>query len=121
MSIDERLPDLIAVLSNVRCRFTNERELQDGIERALTAGKLAFTREASLSAKDRVDFLVGDIAVEIKVDGTLANVTRQLHRYAEHETVAAVVLVTSRMQHKAMPEEMVGKPVRVVHLVWSAF
>ena len=71
----------------------------------------------------RADFCVADtpggrsglvVAVELKVAGTLAEVTRQLFRYAEDAGVCGVVLVTTRARHDALPDTLLGKPLRVV-------
>ena len=59
----------------------------------------------------------GFIAMEIKIKGATADVRRQLWRYAEHEAVRAILLVTTRsLQAAQIPEEMNGKPVRVLCL-----
>lgn len=60
------------------------------------------------------------IAIEVKVDGSLAALTRQLHRYAQHDEVAALVAVSPRARHTAIPREISGKPVRMVSLLGSA-
>jgi len=114
------LDAITETLTSMRCSFTAERGLQDGIERALLAAGIAATREAPLTKRDRVDFLAGDIAIEVKVDGSLADVTRQLHRYAACPEVSALVLVTTRGAHTRLPDTLGGKPVRVVHLLWRS-
>lgn len=95
---------------------TGEREVQDAVELALSDAGVVFEREAALDAASRVDFLCGHIAIEIKTDGSLAMVTRQLHRYAKSERVAEIVLVTTRAKHLAVPASVRGKPVRAVWL-----
>lgn len=102
--------DVVGLLSTRRFRFTCETDLQNAIAETLPTAK----REHRLSERDRADFLVDGVAVEVKVDGSLGAVTRQLFRYARHETVKAIVLVTSRAKHLRMPRSMVGKPVRTV-------
>jgi len=64
---------------------------------------------------DRIDFLVGDVAVEVKTKGSRAEVIRQLYRYASHSRVAWIVLATTRAQHR-MPEAIGAKPVSVAYL-----
>lgn len=108
------------VLRAHRFRFSSELQLQDGIENALRADGVVFERERQLG-HDRVDFFAGGVALEVKVDGSLSAVTRQLHKYAQHPDVSAVVLATTRMLHDRMPAEMCGKPVRVVVLRTGAF
>jgi hypothetical protein len=106
--------DIVRAVKSHRYRFTCEIELHQGITRALEAASLNFSYEASLSPTDRPDFLLDGIVVEVKIDGTLAAVTRQLHRYARYESVRGLVLVTSRARHMAQPATMQGKPVRQV-------
>lgn len=112
-------PEILSVLRAYRYRFTSEAGLQAGIAAALAAAEIPFEREVSLSASDRIDFLVGGCGIEVKVDGATAAVLRQLHRYAQHERIRSLVLVTSRSRHRQMPEALNGKPVGVVGL-WEA-
>lgn len=95
-------------------RFTDEAELQEGIAEALAIAGLAFEREAVLSPKDRVDFLLpGGLVIEVKIDGSISALTRQVFRYTELDVAAAVVVVASLARLCKLPEEMNGKPVRV--------
>lgn len=96
-------------------RGTNEQELQDGLELLFKAHFSDVTREASLSNHDRVDFLVEDVGIEVKVEGSPMQVMRQLRRYLEYEEVSEVVLVTTLRKHQEMPTLLGGKPV---HVVW---
>lgn len=120
MSPDERLDQVAALLSAYRFRQPTERALQDGIEEVLRAAGVPYHREHRLSAADRPDFFVDPgVCVEVKIGGTPAEVLRQLTRYAEHEEVDAVLLVTTRRQH-VMPDEVEDKPL-VTICVGSAF
>ena len=117
-----RATDLVArAIASRRFRFAHERELQEGIARALADESIAFTREARLGDAGCIDFLCNEgIGLEVKVGGPLAAVTRQMHRYACRDEVRALLLVTSRRALDRLPETMMGKPVRVVHLLGSA-
>lgn len=92
----------------------NEAELQQAIGAVLTGAGIEHRREVRLTERDRIDFLVGGVGLEVKVDGSLSAVTRQLHRYAQRPEVGSLLLVTTRPQHRAAPRELCGKPVRVV-------
>lgn len=112
-----RLSRIVEVLRQHRFKFSCEKDLQDGIEEVLRSSSgFTFERESRLSESDLVDFMVKGIALEVKIQGSLSSVTRQLMRYADQETVTAILLVTTKMQHKNMPPTMRGKPVRVVYL-----
>ena len=76
---------LRTTLTKRRLPAATELALQDAIALAFTAAGIAFEREVHLSAEDRVDFMVeGNVGVEVKIAGGLSEVTRQLHRYAQH-------------------------------------
>lgn len=111
--MSDRLDQISAAVRNYRFRFRDESELQLGIGRVLEQAGIPFAREHYLG-KDRVDYFASGTAIEIKIDGSLSQVTRQLHKYSEHPDVIEVLLITSRRMHDRMPEHMCGKPVRVV-------
>lgn len=113
MTVDE----LGAALRRFRFRFNSERELHKGIAQCLDSLGISYSYEHSISSTDRLDFLVGTIAIEAKVDGSLADLTRQVHRYAKSDRVQAIVVVSSKARHRQLPREIQGKPVRVVPLV----
>src|SRR3546814_20638100 len=78
-----------------------------------TLFRSGFRREFILGPGESVDFLVGDrIAVELKVKCSPRVMMRQLQRYAAHDKVQAIILVTATVT--SMPDSMNGKPVYVV-------
>ena len=115
-----RAHQIESLLRAHRFRFVVERELQQGIDQVLGAADLPVRREVSLGQAGVIDFLIGDLGLEVKTSGSLAAVTRQLHRYAQHPAIAELLLVTSRMQLARLPATMNGKPIHVVHLLESA-
>jgi hypothetical protein len=110
---------LAAALYRERFRYVNEIELQDSIETLLTGWGLPFAREFILSPKDRIDFLVGTLGLEVKIGSSLAAVQRQLWRYAADPRITALILITSKSAHKRMPASISEKPIYVVHLINS--
>ena len=105
---------LVTLLRRKRFNFSRELQLHEGIDQVLTDAKIPFQREVVLTPEDRIDFLCEGVGLEIKVDGSLAAVTRQLWRYADHPLVEVIVLYTTRHHHRDMPKEMKGKPVIVI-------
>ena len=88
-----------------------ESTLSAEVEHVFMATATPYRREAVLSDADRVDFLVGTIAVELKVrrisDGDLDD---QLGRYAESRQVSGLVLVAP--WGPRLPRYVIyGKPV----------
>lgn len=115
--MSERGPGAVAAAIRA-CRFNyaNEDTLQQGVAAALVAAGFVVTREARLDSRSRIDLLVdGRIGVEVKIDGTAADVARQCNRYLEHPAIDALVLVTTRARHSYI-HEGAGKPFVLVQL-----
>lgn len=91
----------------------NESDLQNWLEDLFERSGVDAQREVRLSARNRVDFMVGGIAIETKVDGSLSSILRQLDRYAECDQVEEVLLVTTLRKHLTTPFELRGKHVEV--------
>lgn len=112
---------IIRAIERYRFMTSSEAELQDAIESVLERERFVFDREVRLSPRDRIDFMVeGGIGIEVKVAGSLAALTRQLHRYAQHEAVKGIIVVTTTARHCGIPRELNGKPVRLVSLLGVA-
>ena len=113
------VPAFVAgVLHGARVDLSTEKAAQAEVAAVLVRALPGVTveREARLSDKDVVDVLVGgEVAVEVKLreHGKMA-VFRQLRRYARHERVRALVLVTN--QAMGLPAEIEGKPAFYVSL-----
>ena len=111
--------ELAAILAKYRFTCSSEAELGDAIARALTENGVAFEREAHLAPGDRIDFLCGAVGIELKTEGPVTAVFRQLQRYAKQDQVAEIVLATSRVSHAAVlsaQRTLAGKPLHVVRL-----
>lgn len=104
---------LRSLLEKSTLRTQTEALLQEDVEAALRSEGIAFTREVRLTPTDRVDFLVGSVAVELKTKGARNAVLAQLIRYAQSDRVEDILLVTTRYAHCQMPPELNGKRVLV--------
>ena len=114
---------LAALLEGHRFDAGSEDAVQRGIESVLTEEGIPFRREVPVPG-GRLDFLVdvaGGTALEVKIDGSTSNLIRQLGRYAELESVHALLVVTTRHRLARVPREIAGKPVRVALLLGGAF
>jgi hypothetical protein len=101
------------------CRFHcyHEDELQAAIAEVLHAASVDFLREEEISSGSRIDFLIGTIGLEVKVQCSLAALTRQAHRYLQSDKVSDLIVVTTKSHHRQLPARLNGKPVVVVHLL----
>lgn len=107
---------IVAAVNRWRFSVASEAELQMAVATALAKSAIPYQEQVVLAPGDRIDFLVGDVGVELKTKGGVTAVTRQLHRYAQHPRVASLILVTTMMRMNAVPDEVSGKPVRVAYL-----
>jgi len=105
---------LIDVLNSYRWPLSDEKVLQAEIARAFQAQDITFRREVYLGPGDIVDFMVGDVAVEVKIKGAKRAIYRQLERYAAHDAVGAILLATNVPM--GLPEHINGKPVSIAAL-----
>jgi hypothetical protein len=95
--------------------FDNEYDLQEGLKVALESEGIKARREETVSQGSRIDFLTDSgVAIEVKTGGSLNRLTRQVHRYAQHDRVAAIIVVTPKAKHRDLPTQINGKPVLVV-------
>lgn len=110
------LDEIVAFLRTTPVRCSTERQAQDDLQAALEAARIAFSREYRLSASDRPDFMVGGIAIELKARRQVSkpDVLRQCERYASHDAVTAIILLTALTMR--LPAELNGKPVRIVSI-----
>lgn len=81
---------------------------------------MPYEREVILSPKDRIDFLVnGNIGIELKIKGAVSALTEQLERYATHDKIEVLVLVTTKTRLTGIPTIMNGKLV-ITKLIWGS-
>lgn len=113
-SIPQLMAEVEVLLGGARYSVSSEAELQAALAQRLDG--FICKREVALTTTERIDFTYGEVGIEVKVDGSRADVLRQLSRYAEHSDIGGLVLVTTRARHRAMPAELNGKPLRVVFL-----
>jgi hypothetical protein len=112
----EELGQLRSLVLAHRYRCTGEAQLQSALEQVLAGAGVSFHREVTLGEAGRIDFLLGHLGLEVKVEGSISAVTRQLLDYAEREEVHGLLLVTTRSHHDGLPAHLRGKPVRVAVL-----
>jgi hypothetical protein len=115
-----RLEALRSHLSQFRFFYSCELEIQVAIGQLLQTAGIPAQREFRLSEKDRLDFFIDGLVIEVKIGGSAADVMRQVARYAEHEKVQGVLLVTTKARH-TLPDTFNGKPLLVHSLLDGAF
>jgi hypothetical protein len=117
-SYEQTTIDVLALLRSHRLSCGSEAELQVAIMDLLEQHGVEFQREHRLNRADRIDFFLADgNGIEVKIDGSAPALIRQLHRYAQHDSIQGLIVVTSRARLTQMPSEINGKPIEVVSLM----
>jgi hypothetical protein len=93
----------------------SEHDIHTMIAAALRSGGFDARHEAALAPRCRIDFMIGNVGIEIKKGrpqrGTLI---RQCERYLALREVDALILVVERNVH--MPNFICAKPVLLIGL-----
>ncbi len=93
----------------------DEYDLHALVSQALAAHELPFIHEAKLAARCRIDFLCGDVGIEIKRGKPQKTpLIAQLTRYAQSPDIAALVVIFERSV--PLPRNINNKPVHAVSL-----
>jgi hypothetical protein len=112
MSVPDAAPLSIAdLLDSYRFTYQSEAELQNSISMLLASQGWDFEREVRLTDRDRIDFLIGKLGLEVKIKGSWAETFRQLQRYAASDRIEGLLLVTTKLQHVRLVREIGGKPL----------
>lgn len=110
----QEMREVMAALRGKRFPLEDEKRCQEEIFGAIDAVYPGFVeREVRLGAGGIIDFVVGfgwrEFGVEVKLKGRPEEIRRQLRRYAEHRSIAGLILVTAKPV--GVVGLMNGKPV----------
>lgn len=108
------IEQIFAAMRGIRFPLKNEKVLQAALSEQFTVAGIEHEREVRLSGADIVDFMFGEIASEVKVQGSKIQIYRQLERYAEHDRVSSLILITNVPM--GLPAVIKGKPAYLFNL-----
>lgn len=108
------IQELCRILSSQKFVLDNEKSVQLQIENVLIDRKIEYKREFSLNDADIIDFMIGDIGLEVKLKCPKRQIYRQCVRYAEHEEIKTLLLMSATAM--GLPTEILGKPVYALSL-----
>lgn len=115
-NLEQTLNDIQKSLKGRKLNLSNEKKLQEEIREAFQGHVIDYKREVCLENNGIVDFMIGTLAVEVKIKGQVSamSIYRQLERYAKSDKVEALLLVTSHTM--SIPETINGKPAYLLSL-----
>lgn len=110
------LNKVLNALSDIKLeKHLEEGDIHAMVQKALLYAALPCMHEYPLTAKDRIDFLCGDIGIEIKKGRpNKAALIKQLGRYAQSPALSALVVVTEKSL--PLPQTLSDKPLRLISL-----
>lgn len=116
---EDALRNVERALSAIRVpAVPGEYDIHAMIAEALAADGIEFSHEAVLAPRCRIDFLAGEIGIEVKKSKpNRTAVIRQLSRYLACDQVQALILVSEK--EVKLPTRIEGK--RVISLSLSRF
>lgn len=97
-----------------RLPLTDEKRCQEALAVEFAAAGILAEREVNLGDGDIIDFMIGNIGLEIKLSGQRRAIYRQCKRYVLHARVSSLVLATNAAM--GLPALMNSKDVTVVSL-----
>lgn len=107
---------VLAAIRTLRAPLSqDEYDLHALIAQALEQHGLSFQHEAGIAPYCRIDFLCGDVGIEVKRGRPYAKtLLQQVRRYLESDQVRSIIVVVGRAAN--LPAMVLGKPVYIVSL-----
>lgn len=118
MEILVSMCNLTTMLQLQRFSTVQEKLTQMEVESYLISEGISFEREKHLTNRDIPDFLIqtqaGKVVLEVKTRCARKAIYRQLERYAGHQDVDGLILLTGTSM--GLPQEIKGKPAIVASI-----
>lgn len=105
---------LVNLLNNRLFNLDFEKDTQAQIEKVLKNDGISYSREHRLSNRDQPDFMIGDIAIEVKIKGSPSDILRQCKRYCAYPEVKSIILMTNKAL--GFPKQLIGKDCYVIDM-----
>lgn len=113
--------NIIKVLKQVKIGFSvSEEQIHNAVMKEFNDNGIKFCHEYKLSEGSRIDFIVGDIGIEIKNhDININSLKKQLAKYAESDLISCLILVSAKSIK--LPEYIGKKKIYTINLSrnWS--
>ena len=112
---------LINILEQIKVGFLpQETQIHSIIAESLVNNGIEFQHEYRLSSDSRIDFLSGNIGIEVKKSTVKdKDLLKQLKKYSESDKISKIILVTTKSVN--IPSFINNKQIYIVNLYrnWS--
>lgn len=112
---------LINILEQIKLGFLpQETQIHSIIAESLVKNGIEFQHEYRLSSDSRIDFLSGNIGIEVKKSTVKdKDLLKQLKKYSESDKISKIILVTTKSVN--IPSFINNKQIYIVNLYrnWS--
>ena len=105
---------ILYLLSGNRFDVSDEMRCHGQIKDLFDKLNIGYQHEVRLSQASRIDFMIGKVGVEVKVKGVARSIFKQLQRYAQHDEVDCIILLTNKSM--GLPALIEGKPAYYVNM-----
>jgi len=115
-----RTPEQLIHSHHPAARLEKEKDFQAEIESLFLNEGIEHIREYRLSKKDIPDFWIPETGtvLEVKTAKGFISILRQLKRYAIHDQVKSLILITNHPKGGALPDSLHGKPLKTIE-IWK--
>lgn len=118
---EHELKRLLNVLEQIKVGFlSQETQIHSIIAESLVKNGIEFQHEYRLSSDSRIDFLSGNIGIEVKKSTVKdKDLLKQLKKYSESDKISKIILVTTKSVN--IPSFINNKQIYIVNLYrnWS--
>lgn len=118
---EQELKRLINILEQIKVGFLpQETQIHSIIAESLVKNGIEFQHEYRLSSDSRIDFLSGNIGIEVKKSTVKdKNLLKQLKKYSQSNKISKIILVTTKSVN--IPSDINNKQIYIVNLYrnWS--
>ena len=118
---EQELKRLINILEQIKVGFLpQETQIHSIIAESLVNNGIEFQHEYRLSSDSRIDFLSGNIGIEVKKSTVKdKDLLKQLKKYSQSNKISKIILVTTKSVN--IPSFINNKQIYIVNLYrnWS--
>lgn len=114
--MEEILNKIQTSIKNKKLNLSNEKLLQNDLEKYFKESNLDFKREFKIGSNSILDFFIDGLAIEVKIQSKSSNLNiyKQLEKYSEFEEIKNILLITSKSL--SLPSQINNKPLYILNL-----